>query len=60
MPRAAGWNSCVAFVAVVAAIATALPYGLLDLERIERMVLRHVAGDFFRLPTPSEEDEDER
>ncbi len=46
--------------AVVAAVANALPYGLLDLERIERMVLHHVAGDFFRLPTPSKEDEDER
>jgi transposase len=43
---------------VVAAVATALDYGLVDLSRIETMVLRHIAGDFFRLPNPSDEDED--
>ena len=38
------------------AIAHALSYGLLDLLRIERMVLRSIAGDFFRLdPEPDEE-----
>ncbi len=31
------------------AVEEALQYGLLDLTRIERMVLRYVAGDFFRL-----------
>ncbi len=44
--------------AVVAAVRTANDFGLVDLARIERMVLRHVAGDFFRLPlTPEDDDE---
>ena len=33
------------------ALRVALDHGLLDLDRIEAIVLRHVAGDFFRLPT---------
>lgn len=37
--------------AITAAAGTALEYGLLDLVRIERMILRRLAGDFFRLPT---------
>lgn len=41
---------------VVAAVGTALEFGLLDLTRIERMVLRGIAGDFFRLPTDPQED----
>jgi len=32
------------------ALGEALDYGLLDLGRIEQMVLRRIAGDFFRLP----------
>lgn len=32
------------------ALGIALEYGLLDLERIESLVLRHVAGDYFKLP----------
>jgi len=43
-----------------AAIAVALRYGLTDLKRIERLVLRQIAGDFFRLPTEPEEDDDGR
>ena len=31
-------------------VAEALRYGLTDLERIERMLLRTLSGDFFRLP----------
>ncbi len=31
------------------AVAEALRYGMLDLNRLEKMVLRHVAGDYFRL-----------
>ncbi|MBD3335157.1 MAG: IS21 family transposase [Candidatus Eisenbacteria bacterium] len=31
-------------------VEKALPYGLIDLARIERLVLRHLAGDYFRLP----------
>ena len=42
--------------AVVVAVGRALEFGLLDLNRIERMVLRHVAGDFFRLTTKEDED----
>lgn len=43
------------------AVRQALEYGMLDLERIERMVLRNVAGDFFQLslPTPQHEDNEE-
>ncbi len=39
------------------ALTRALEHGLLDLARIERLVLQHVAGDFFRLPRPDEEDQ---
>jgi transposase len=38
------------------ALCTALEHGLLDLHRIETLVLRYVAGDFFRLP-PADDDE---
>ena len=31
------------------AVEEALHYGMYDLHRLERMVLRHVAGDYFRL-----------
>jgi transposase len=41
---------------VVVAVARALEFGLLDLGRIDDMVLRLIAGDFFRLPT-REDDE---
>jgi hypothetical protein len=34
-----------------AALRVALDHGLFDLDRVEAIVLRHVAGDFFRLPT---------
>jgi hypothetical protein len=30
-------------------VAEALDFGLLDLDRIERMILRSIAGEFFRL-----------
>ena len=48
--------------ALCAAAAEALRYNLCDLNRIERMVLRTVAGEFFRLdptPNPDKEDDDE-
>ena len=39
------------------ALRVALEYGLVELHRIEALVLRHVAGDFFRLrPTDDEDD----
>lgn len=36
--------------ALCGAVEEALAYGLYDLDRIERMVLRCVAGEFFQLP----------
>jgi hypothetical protein len=36
--------------AFFAAITRALQYGLYDLSRLEKMILDHVAGEFFRLP----------
>ena len=39
----------------LAALAQALKYGLFDLTRLERLVLRHVAGDFFALDDQSRE-----
>lgn len=49
-------------------VGEALGYGLTDLDRIERMLLRHLQGDFFRLPSQQdptdppddEEDDDDR
>jgi transposase len=41
------------------ALAVALAHGLFDLERIESLVLRHVAGDFFRLPIINDEEPDD-
>ena len=32
-------------------VQRALEYGLLDLERIEKMILKQLAGQYFRLPT---------
>lgn len=43
---------------LVVGVRGALEYGLLDLDRIERIVLRKIARDFFRQP-PKEDDEDE-
>ncbi len=40
------------------AVQEARPYGLIDLHRIERMVLRRLAGQFFRLPLPPDEEEE--
>jgi hypothetical protein len=41
------------------ALRVALEHGLFDLHRIEALVLRHVAGDFFRLRPDDEDDKDE-
>jgi transposase len=41
------------------ALKVALDHGLFDLDRIETLVLRHVAGDFFRLPTHDDQDGDD-
>ena len=44
--------------AVLAAIEEAARYGLYDLDRLERMILRRVAHEYFRL-NPQGEDDDE-
>jgi len=44
---------------LVEAVRSALGYGLLDLPRLERMVLERVRGDFFRLPSFTSETPDE-
>ena len=41
------------------ALTLALAHGLFDLSRIESLVLRHVAGDFFRLPIIHDEEPDD-
>jgi len=40
----------------LAAVEQALKYGLFDLHRLETLVLRHVAGDFFALADESQDD----
>lgn len=40
--------------AIRPAVSTALEYGLLDLVRIEQMILRRAAGTYFRLPSDKE------
>lgn len=44
--------------ALCKAVARALEYGLTDLDRIERMTLRNVAGDYFRLDIDNEQEND--
>ena len=39
----------------LAAVEQALKFGLLDLGRLERLVLKHVAGDFFALDSSADE-----
>lgn len=41
------------------AVARALEYGLTDLDRIERMTLRNVAGNYFRLTNIDDEEDDD-
>jgi hypothetical protein len=40
---------------LISAVHVALNYGLCDLGRIERIVLRNIAGDYFKLPIPKED-----
>jgi transposase len=40
----------------LAAVEQALKYGLFDLSRLETLVLRHVAGDFFALDDDGQDD----
>lgn len=46
--------------ALLAAVRLAHHYGMHDLERLERMVLRNVADRFFPRPTDDPEDDDDR
>lgn len=46
--------------ALESAVARALQYGQSDLAVIERMVLKSLHGEFFRLPTPNLDDPDGR
>ena len=46
--------------AVLGAVSEAAHYGLYDLKRLERMILRRVAADYFVLGAPQEEDDDDR
>lgn len=43
----------------LAAVAQALKFGLFDLTRLEHLVLRHVAGDFFALGGDGGDDDDD-
>lgn len=45
---------------LIQAVGDAQRYGLNDLSRIEGMILRRLAGDFFRLPVPTTEEEGQR
>ena len=42
------------------ALAEALHYGMTDLERLERMVLRRIGREFFVLPRRDDEPEDDQ
>jgi hypothetical protein len=44
--------------ALSAALTEALRYGMTDLERLERMVLRRVGSDFFVLPRQGDDSDD--
>lgn len=46
--------------ALSAALGEALHYGMADLDRLERMVLRRIARDFFVLPRSAETDPEDR
>jgi len=41
------------------AIAHALGYGLIDLRRLEKLLLKQIAGDYFRLTPPRDDDDDD-
>jgi len=46
--------------AFVAAVETAAQYGLFDLERVERMVLKNVGKSFFPSVLSSSRDDDDK
>lgn len=43
--------------AFIAAVTRAYTYGLYDLTRLEELILKHIAGDFFNLPTTDDDKE---
>jgi transposase len=43
---------------LVCAIATAEHYGLYDLDRLERMILRQIANDYFLVPSDRDNDDE--
>lgn len=51
-----GKNRWVAGTLTLGALEQALKYGMFDLTRLETLVLRHVAGDFFALPGADDDD----
>jgi len=44
---------------VLSAVSEAARYGLYDLDRLERMVLRRIARDYFLLESKGTPDEDQ-
>jgi len=44
---------------LLAAVQEAAHYGLYDVDRLERMVLRTIAGDYFARPAQSDEPDDD-
>jgi hypothetical protein len=42
------------------AITHALGYGLTDLGRLEKLLLKQIAGDYFRLTPPGDDDDDDQ
>jgi len=42
---------------LLAALEQALRFGLFDLGRLENLVLKHVAGDFFNLDSDTPDDD---
>ena len=42
------------------AVSRAEEYGLFDLDRLERMVLKQIATDYFVLPVEEEDDQGKR
>jgi hypothetical protein len=45
--------------ALLEALRTALAYGLFDLERVERMILRKLACEYFQIPPGHDGDDDD-
>jgi hypothetical protein len=44
--------------AFLSAVREAAHYGLYDLDRLERMVLRRIGSQYFLLPDPGDDDDE--